>query len=242
MSIEDQESIAGPFQRTEAQAEVQRLLTHLEGWVNFPRVMLDVGVTQRSLIPLERLQYEASQLETIRLQHLAGRANSHAYPPSTRHTIQDQDEPNHLEEVMRYVGVNRSENPPLRLDQIAVNPAVQKNIQATIDRLQTKIDKSWTPAQTADDNLNIIWDELELQHWATEEKAKVFVLWVLLSKQLKEALRFQGWVQHYTRGVALGDPTVQTYDVLVGWVRKLKGIPTVQQRAESAIHRQEVEM
>ena len=74
------------------------------------------------------------------------------------------------------------------------------------------------------------------------EKAKVFVLWVLLSKQLKESLRFEGWVQHYTRGVALGDPTVQTYDVLAGWVRKLKGIPTVQQRAEAAIHRQEVVM
>ena len=59
MSVADQESIAGPSQRTEAQEqEVQRLLIHLEGWVNFPRVMLDVGVTQRSLIPLERLRYD----------------------------------------------------------------------------------------------------------------------------------------------------------------------------------------
>ena len=143
---------------------------------------------------------------------------------------------------MRYVGVIHSENPPLRLDQIADTLAVQKNIQAAIDRLQTKIEKSWTPAQTANDNLNIIWDELEIQHWATEEKAKVFVLWVLLSKQLKEALRFQGWVQHYTRGVTLDDQTVQSYEVLVAWIRKLKGITTIQQRAESAIHRQEVEM
>ena len=81
MSVADQESIAGPSQRTEAQAaEVQRLLTHLEGWVNFPRVMLDVGVTQRSLIPLERLRYEASRLETIRLQHLAGRVDGRTEP------------------------------------------------------------------------------------------------------------------------------------------------------------------
>ena len=105
--------------------------------------------------------------------------------------------------------------------------------------MQTKIDQTWTPAQAADNNLNIIWDELEIQHWATEDKAKIFVLWVLLSKQMKEALRFQGWVQHYTRGVALGDTTVQSYEVLVAWIRKLKGITTIQQRAESAIHRQD---
>ena len=181
MSI-DQESTAGPSQRNEAQAEVQRILTHLEGWVNLPRIMLEEGVTQRNLIPMERLRLETSRLETIRLQHLAGQDTNYAYPPSTRHTIQDQDEPNHLEEVLRYVGVSRSENPPLRLDQIAGTLAIQKNIQATIDRLQTKIDQSWTPAQVADDNLNIIWDELEIRHWATEENAKVFVLWVLLSK------------------------------------------------------------
>ena len=125
MSVEDQESIAGPSQRTEAQEqEVQRLLVHLEGWVSLPRVMLEEEVTQRSLIPLDRLRVEASRLETVRLQHLVGRVDGPTYPQSTRASVQDQDEPNHLEEVMRYVGVNRSENPPLRLGQIAVNPAV----------------------------------------------------------------------------------------------------------------------
>ena len=130
----------------------------------------------------------------------------------------------------------------MKLDQVATNTAVQKNIQAAIDRLQAKIDPTWTPAAAADKNLNIIWEELEIQHWATEDKAKIFVLWVLLNKQMKEALRFQGWVQHYTRGVATGDATVQSYEVLVAWIRRLKGITNIQQRAESAIHRQEVEM
>ena len=42
--------------------------------------------------------------------------------------------------------------------------------------------------------------------------------------------------------MTLDDPTVQSYEVLVAWIRRLKGISTIQQRAESAIHRQEVEM
>ena len=60
---------------------VQRILTHLEGWVNLPRIMLEEGVTQRSLIPMERLRIEMSRLETLRLQHLAGQDTNYAYPP-----------------------------------------------------------------------------------------------------------------------------------------------------------------
>ena len=117
MSVD--ESMAGPSQGNGDQAEVQRLLTYLEEWVNFPRIMLEEGVTQRSLIPLARLQIERSRLETLRLQHRAGQDPNYSYPPSTRHTTQDHEEPNHLEEVQRYVGLSRNENPPLRLDQIS---------------------------------------------------------------------------------------------------------------------------
>ena len=81
--------------------------------------MREVGVTQRSLIPLARLQIERAQLEVLRLQYRAGQDPSYSYPPSTRHTTQDHDEPNHLEEVQRYIGTSRNENPPLRLDQIS---------------------------------------------------------------------------------------------------------------------------
>ena len=73
MSIE-QESTAGPPYGNEGQeAEVQRLLTYLEGWANFPKIMLEEGVTQRNQIPLARLQIEKARVEILRLQHRAGK-------------------------------------------------------------------------------------------------------------------------------------------------------------------------
>ena len=89
-------STAGPSQGNGDQVEVQRLLTYLEDWVNLPRVMMEEGVTQRSLIPLARLQIEKARVEILRLQHRAGQDTNYSYPPSTRHTTQDHDEPNHL--------------------------------------------------------------------------------------------------------------------------------------------------
>ena len=146
-----QESIAGPPNERDqdpAEAnEVQELLNKLQSWVNLPRIMIEVGVTERHRIPVERLRFEASQLETMRLRHLAGGTNGPTYPQSTGASVHDEDEPNHLAEVLRSVGINRSENPPLKLDQVATNTSVQKTIQATIDRLQGKIDQTWTPAQ-----------------------------------------------------------------------------------------------
>ena len=245
MSV-DQQSIARPPNERDQDPgeanEVRGLLNQLEEWVDIPRIMREAGVTERYRIPVETLRIKASQLETVRLRHRAGLTDGPAYPQSTGTSVHDEDEPNHLAEVMRSVAIKRSENPPLKLDQVAANTSVQKTIQATIDRLQGKIDQTWTPAKVADNNLNVIWEELEIQHWATEDRAKIFVLWVLLNKQMKDALRFQGWVQAYTRGVQTGDASVTTYEVLVAWVRKLKGITTIQRRAESAIHRQEVEM
>ena len=59
-----QESIAGPpNQRAQDPAEaqeVQQLLTRIQGWVNLPKIMLEERVTERNMIPLERLRYEAS--------------------------------------------------------------------------------------------------------------------------------------------------------------------------------------
>ena len=79
MSVVEQESIAGPSnQRIEDPAEaqeVQQLLTRIQEWVNLPRIMLEEQVTERRRIPVARLRAEASQLETMRLRHLAGRDN-----------------------------------------------------------------------------------------------------------------------------------------------------------------------
>ena len=84
MSV-DQESRAGPSPRTEAQEqEIQALLTSIQGWVNLPRIMLEERVTERNMIPVERLRFEASQLETMRLQHLAGAANGPTYMVAAR--------------------------------------------------------------------------------------------------------------------------------------------------------------
>ena len=180
MSIDG--STAGPSHGNGDQVEVQRLLTYLEEWANFPRIMLEEGVTQRSLIPLARLQMEKAQVEVLRLQYRAGQDSNHSYPPSTRHTTQNHDEPNHLQEVQLYIGPNHRENPPLRLDQISESAQLQKAITTSVDKLQLKINKSWTPAQAADGNINIILDEMDGSTWAAVEKAKVFVLWMLLSK------------------------------------------------------------
>ena len=73
MSVADQESLANPAQGAEAQEQERRaLLNSIQGWVDLPRIMRETGVTERSRIPVERLRFEASQLETMRLQHLAG--------------------------------------------------------------------------------------------------------------------------------------------------------------------------
>ena len=93
MSVVEQESIAGPSNRRiedpAVAQEVQELLKHLEGWVNLPKIMLEEGVTERHRIPVTRLRIEASQLETMRLRHLAGRNNGPTYPQSTRDSVQD---------------------------------------------------------------------------------------------------------------------------------------------------------
>ena len=56
-------STAGPSPGNGDQEEVQRLLAYLEGWVNFPEIMLQEGVLQRSLIPLARLRMHAAEVE-----------------------------------------------------------------------------------------------------------------------------------------------------------------------------------
>ena len=128
MSIE-QNSIAGPpdqrAQDPEEANEVHRLLASLESWVNLPRIMLETGVTERHQIPVDRLRYEASNIETMRLRHRAGGVNGPTYPQSTGTSARDEDEPDHLAEVLRSVGINRSENPPLKLDQVATNTQME---------------------------------------------------------------------------------------------------------------------
>ena len=92
-----QESIAGPpNQRAEDPAEaqeVQQLLDRVQSWVNLPRIMLEAGVTERHRIPVERLRFEASQLETMRLRHLAGGTNGPTYPQSTGTSVHDEESP-----------------------------------------------------------------------------------------------------------------------------------------------------
>ena len=64
MSI-DQESTAGPSHRNEGQEQVQRLLAYIEGWVNFPEIMLEEGVLQRSQILLARLRMHVADVEAM---------------------------------------------------------------------------------------------------------------------------------------------------------------------------------
>ena len=96
MSV-DQESIARPPNERDQDLgeanEVQGLLNQLQSWVNLPRIMLEMGVTERHRIPVDRLRYEASQLETMRLRHQAGLTNRPTYPQSTGTSVHEEDEP-----------------------------------------------------------------------------------------------------------------------------------------------------
>ena len=92
-----QDSTAGPPpQRAEDPAvaqEVHQLLERIQSWVNVPRLMQELGVTERHRIPVERLRVEASQLDTMRLQYLARGTNGPTYPQSTGTSVHDEDEP-----------------------------------------------------------------------------------------------------------------------------------------------------
>ena len=92
-----QDSIPGtPPQRVEDPAvaqEVHQLLESIQSWVDLPRIMREFGVTERRRIPVERLRYEASRLDTMRLQYLAGGANGLTYPQPTGTSVHDEDEP-----------------------------------------------------------------------------------------------------------------------------------------------------
>ena len=216
----------------EERAEVDKMLTALQHWVNLKVLCRDNGVREPKDIPIEVLRSYFSRIEEQRLRFLGSfMANSTSSPD-------EEEELDYRQEARLYLGPEDEDRQPLNLADIAKTSQEQKAIMSAVDQLKLKVNAEWAPMEVANTNLELFREEASGSTLATNDLAKIYTMWAIFSLYLQDELRNCGWLKDFESG----DQLRRTYRWMVAVIKSNKKILTSQQLGERVIHRQEIKI